>query len=210
MSYARIAATAARWHLAALGGVQELGGTVILFGPLEPGFWTYFQTQPEAQDGAADPLDRFSRRAMEALAAELGALPFLPSDGPPYPPFISWALNSGQAWQSPVGLLVHGQAGLLVSYRGALRFDRVIDLPKAQPAPCDRCTDQPCRRACPVDALSADGYDVAGCKSYLDAVPDCRGGCQARLACPISRSYPRSAAQTRFHMEAFHPSCHCD
>jgi epoxyqueuosine reductase len=53
------------------------------------------------------------------MACDLGAKALFPFGGPPWHPFIAWAKRSGRAWESPVGFLVHDQAGLMVSYRAA-------------------------------------------------------------------------------------------
>lgn len=201
-----IAAAAAAVHLTPLGGFHEDGQTTVLLGPLEPGFWAYVSKRPEFLMGAEDPLDAWSHWAITALGYVTGARPVFPFGGPPFHPFISWSLKSGEAWQSPVGLLVHKDAGLLVSYRGALIFDGEIDLPSPAARPCDSCADQPCLSACPVGALSAEGYDVPRCKAHIDVDPVCRAGCRVRTSCPVSQTYGRDPAQTAFHMEAFHPS----
>lgn len=198
---------AAGADLELLGGVSDGDGTILLLGPREPGFWPSFAASPEHADGAPDPLDRWSKRVIGALAAEWGGTAVFPSDGPPYPPFIAWALASGRAWASPVGLLVHDRQGLWLSFRGAVRVPELVDLPPGT-RPCDTCAGQPCRSACPVDALKPEGYDVAACRSFLDtpAGADCLDhGCAARRACPVSRAYGRSPGQARFHMKAFHP-----
>lgn len=206
MNLAEITRTAQALHLTPLGGFHEDGTTTILLGPHEPGFWGYVTERPEFRMGGDNPLDHWSLWAITALGHVFGAVPFLPFGGPPYHPFIEWALRSGEAWQSPVGLLVHKDAGLMVSYRGALRFDRHIALPEPAPNPCRSCTDRPCLAACPAGALGQDGYDVPMCKSHLDDGGTCRNGCAVRLSCPISQRYPRDPEQTAFHMEAFHPS----
>ncbi len=184
-------------------------GTLILLGPREPGFWAHVQAAPEFADGQADPLDRWSARAIGALAAELNAEALFPFGGPPYRPFISWALRSGRAWQSPAGLLVHDQAGLMVSYRGAFAFRERLDLPPAPEKPCETCADKPCLTACPVGALSAEtGYNLAACHGFLDTADgqDCMArGCKARRACPVSQGYARLEEQSAFHMRSFHP-----
>ena len=199
-----IATAAAALHLTPLGGVHDNGQTIILLGPLEPGFWGYVSTQRDF--AGADPMDRWSQEAITELGTELDAEPVFPFTGPPYHPFISWALHSGEAWQSPVGLLVHKDAGLLVSYRGALRFRGHIGLPAPAQSPCDTCAGKPCLTACPVAALGANGYDVPRCKSHIDKDPICRAACRVRMACPVSQTYGRDPAQTAFHIEAFHPS----
>lgn len=182
-------------------------GTLVLIGAARD-MWAAFQGADEAHDGQANPLDRWSKRVIGGLAAATGAGCAFPSDGPPYPPFIGWALASKRFFLSPVGMMVHDTAGLMISIRGALMFDEVFDLPDASAtSPCETCVAKPCRTACPVDALGGDaGYDVGVCKGYL-RTPEgsaCMGaGCQARLACPVSMGFDRPAAQSEFHMRAF-------
>jgi len=159
--------------------------------------------EPAFKTGGSEPLDSWSRSAITTLGATLDAEPLFPFGGPPFNPFISWALKTGETWQSPVGLLVHKNAGLLVSFRGALKFRRHIDLPAPVPSPCDTCVAQPCLTACPVAALGTDGYDVPKCKSHINVDPVCAAGCRVRLACPVSQSYGRAPEQTAFHMKAF-------
>ena len=180
-------------------------GTIVLLGPDEPGFWAHVTAAPEFHDGAPDPLDRWSHRVVTALAGRLGGTPLFPF-GTPVHPFMSWALRSGRAWSSPVRLLVHERAGLMVSYRGAIHLTAQLPLePRPARPPCDDCTARPCLGACPVGALTGAGYDLDTCHAYLDGRPDCmRAGCAVRRACPISESYGRTEAQSAFHMEHFH------
>ncbi|WP_417729032.1 ferredoxin [Roseovarius sp.] len=198
-------------HLAAFGALHlnpdEIPGhqTLILLGPSEPGFWPHFTATPEYLDGTPDPMNRWSARVIADMAQALGASPLFPFTGPPWQPFTDWARRSARAWPSPVGLLVHDTAALMVSYRGALAFPDRFDLPLPGPRPCDTCADQPCLSACPVDALRPDAYNVPACKSDLDRPGnDCRTrGCAVRRACPISQSYGRLEAQSAFHMGYF-------
>lgn len=196
--------------LTVMGTVHEdlpIGiGTLVLLGPKEPGFWPQFTASPEYLDGAPHPMDRWSARVIGALAAQLEAEAFFPFGGPPYQPFIAWAKASGRAHSSPVGLLVHDSAGLMVSYRGALGFAARIDAPEAPPSPCVSCADKPCLTACPVGALNDSAvYDVAACKADLDRPEnDCMSrGCAVRRACPVSQRHGRTEAQSNFHMRAF-------
>ncbi|MEQ8920433.1 MAG: ferredoxin [Roseovarius sp.] len=179
--------------------------SLVLLGPLEPGFWPAFTASPEYRDGASHPLDRWSHRVITGMAEALNATPFFPFGGPPYQPFIAWAKASGRAHSSPVGLLVHDTAGLMISYRGALGFARHIDAPAPPPSPCERCETRPCLTACPVDAFASGSYDVAACKADLDRPGnDCMTrGCAVRRACPVSRGHGRLEAQSAFHMRAF-------
>ncbi len=181
-------------------------GTLVMLGPKEPGFWGHFKASPEYLDGNPDPLDRWADRVISDIAHTLGATPYFPFGGPPFQPsFIRWAHATGRAHQSPVGLLVHDTAGLMTSYRGALAFEAVLDLPAVSPSPCATCDDKPCITACPVDAFGQGFYDVPTCKTDLDrAENDCMSkGCAVRRICPVSQNYGRGEAQSSFHMEAF-------
>ncbi len=179
----------------------------MLLGPAEPGFWPHLTAQPEWQDGAPDPIDRWSRRVIGRMACDLRAKALFPFGGPPWHPFYTWALRSGRAWASPVQLLVHDMAGLFASYRGALALRDHIPLPASGPRPCDSCAGQPCRSTCPVSALTPAGYDLPVCHSYLDTPPgqDCMmHGCAVRRACPVSQAYARMDLQSAYHMGQFH------
>ncbi|GGH40634.1 hypothetical protein SAMN05444007_11545 [Cribrihabitans marinus] len=196
-------------HPRRCGAAQLTDGTLILLGA-GPAFWPAFTTAPEARDGAPDPIDRWSRRVVGGLAAQYGAEAHFPFGGPPYAPFIDWALKSGRAFLSPTGMMVHDTVGLMISFRGALHFGQEFDLPPLHArSPCTGCP-APCLTACPVEALRRDApYDLAACHSFLDspAGADCMmKGCAARRACPLSAGAGRTDAQSALHMKAFHPS----
>jgi hypothetical protein len=181
--------------------------TLVLLGPSEPGFWNAFTGSPEWKDSAPDPIDRWSTRIITSLARQSGGAELFPFGGAPYQPFFRWALASGHAWQSPVSLLVHAQAGLMVSYRGALAFSERLELPPTPLKPCDSCTDQPCLTACPSGALTSAGYDVPKCHAFLDSIEGhahLKSGCNVRRACPLSQSYGRVEEQSAYHMSIFH------
>lgn len=210
-----LAKAAAREQLALLGAVhpkaQDLAPegckTLVLLGAAEPGFWPHFTKTPEWRDGRPDPMDRWSTRVISRLAGDVGATALFPFGGPPYQPFFRWALASGHAWQSPVSLLVHATAGLMVSYRGALAFGTQLDLPALPAQPCLTCPDKPCLTACPSGALTEAGYDVPKCHAFLDTTAGAaqlQQGCHVRRACPVSQSYGRMEAQSAYHMSMFH------
>ena len=94
---------------------------------------------PEASDGLADPLDRWSRQVIEALASEFSAEALFPFGGPPFLPFQRWAQRAEPVHASPIGLLIHPRFGLWHSYRGALGFSAALAVPEpaAVPRPCD-------------------------------------------------------------------------
>ena len=210
MTYAEVAAAVSPHALAIIGALHEDGETIMLLGPGRD-FWEAVQTAPEMQDGAPDPFDRWSTRVITGLAQRVNASPVFPFGGPPYAPFLGWALASRRAWSSPIGMLVHDEAGLMVSFRGALRLPGEMDLPPPPAAaPCATCAGRPCTTACPVGALSDQHfYKVETCHAYLDTRDgqDCMtAGCIARRACPVSQAFDRPAAQSALHMRYFHPS----
>jgi len=182
--------------------------SLILVGNAGPSLWAVFADSPEARDGAADPLNRWSERVLGGIAARFGGEALYPFGGPPYRPFVAWAKRAEPVRESPLGMLIHPDHGLWHAYRGALAFAEEIALPPRdnQPIPCDSCADKPCLTTCPVGAFAAGGYDVPACAAHI-ASPDgedCLGlGCKARRACPIGRDSLYDAAQARFHMEAF-------
>jgi hypothetical protein len=181
--------------------------TMLLLGPKEPGFWGFVISEPEFRDNLADPVDRWSERAITNLASILDGIAVFPFGGPPHAPFISWALRTGRAWSSPVSFLVHDTAGLFLSYRGAIALNERVLLPATPLSPCDACTERPCLSACPARAIDALGYDLNACHAYLDtdSGQTClTNGCAVRRACPVSQSYGRQAVQSAHHMKAFH------
>ncbi|WP_146346054.1 ferredoxin [Falsiphaeobacter marinintestinus] len=210
MSWSTIHSAADAAGLIVMGVVEdEDTGTIALLGT-GPTFWSVFTASPEYGDGNPHPVDRWSKRVIGAMAAQVGASCSYPSDGPPYPPFIRWSIETGRFFQSPVGMMVHDTVGMLLSLRGALHLaDHVAVVPIETASPCLTCVDQPCTTACPVGALSADApYDVSACHGFLDteAGKSCMlGGCAARLACPISAGAQRPPAQSALHMLSFHP-----
>jgi hypothetical protein len=191
-------------RVGAFAGVR----TIVLAGMAGRDGWDAFAASPEATDGFADPLDRWSRRVIEALAHELGATAFFPFGGPPHWPFQQWARRAEPVHPSPIGILIHPRYGLWHSYRGALGLSEALDLPAPAkaPSPCESCSGRWCLSACPVGAFSPDAYDVAACVGYLTSVAgaDCMGlGCLARRACPVGAKHAYGPEQASFTMRAF-------
>jgi ferredoxin len=170
--------------------------------------WDAFAASPEARDGSADPLDRFSRRVIDALAVDLCAIALYPFGGAPYWPFQQWARRCEPVHPSPIGLLVHPTYGLWHSYRGALAFAEELEVAAPEPSasPCETCRERPCLRACPVGAFTAEGYDVGACAAHLRSVAGAAcmtGGCLARRACPVGAEHTHRSEQAAFTMRAF-------
>ncbi len=182
--------------------------TIVLAGMAGREGWGAFAASDEAADGLDHPLDRWSRRVIEALARDLRGRALFPFGGPPYFPFQQWARRSEPVHPSPIGLLIHPRYGLWHSYRGALGFPEALDIPERceSVSPCESCRERRCLNACPAGAFSPGGYDVAACADHLRSAAgaDCmRDGCQARGACPVGAEHAYAAEQAGFTMRAF-------
>jgi len=183
--------------------------TVILIGNAGSDMWQHFSTSAEAiNPNLTDPLDTWTRRVVDAIAKRFDATTVYPFDGPPYPPFQTWAMHAEAVIQSPVGPLIHPDYGLWHAYRAALCFSVALDLPSQPdtPAPCRSCEDKPCLTSCPADVFRNGGYDVAACTGHIageDRAGCMSAGCAARRACPVGAKYTHGPAQARFHMEKF-------
>jgi hypothetical protein len=182
--------------------------TLVLVGNIGSSLWAAFARSAEAREGAPHPLNRWTQRVLDAIAAGVGAVPLYPFGGPPYLPFQRWAMRSEPVTPSPLGILIHPDHGLWHAYRGALAFAERLALPPRTevPRPCDSCMDRPCLSACPVNAFTGRDYDVPACIRHIDepAGSECmRGGCLARRACPVGVRLAYAGEQMAFHMDAF-------
>ena len=182
--------------------------TIVLLGWAGGESWGFFASSAEAADGAPDPLDRWSRRTIDAIANDLDATALYPFTGPPWLPFQRWAMRAEPVTVSPLGILIHPEWGLWHSYRGALAFTERLTLPPmdAKTSPCAACAEKPCLTACPVSAFSGSGYDVPRCRAHVATAEGSRcmsGGCLARNACPVGAGHRYAHAQAAFHMQAF-------
>ena len=191
------------------GPEEGMGGaSLLLIGNAGPAMWRVFAAAPEARDGAADALDRWTARVLTGLAADFGAEAVFPFGGPPYRPFQRWAMRAEGLKASPLGILIHPRFGLWHAYRAAFIFREKLDLPvpEALSFPCDDCAEKPCLSTCPVSAFGPAGYDVEACVRHIasPAGRDCREeACRARRACPVGPEYHYDPAQAAFHMGAF-------
>ena len=184
--------------------VPKEAQSILLLGPDEPNFWKIFKESDEFKDRKANPLDRWSKRIIDNIAVKNDCSPLYPFGGQPYKPFFSWALRSGTVWSSPVHLAIHKDRGLFVSFRGALAINQIRKMDQRFKNPCTKCPG-PCLSACPVNAFTESGYDVAKCKEHISGVDsrNCKSlGCNTRRACPVGANL-RHFEQSLFHMENF-------
>jgi hypothetical protein len=191
--------------------LPDVGGapasTVVLLGNVGPAMWEEF-ARARAARPELDGLDAWTRAVVSPLAAEHGARPIFPFEGPPYWPFQQWAQRAEPLHPSPLGILIHPTFGLWHAYRAALLFADRLPLPPRPnvPSPCATCADRPCLQACPVGAFSDAGYDVPACVAHLqrEPKPPCMTeACLARRACPVGQEHVYVASQREHHMRAF-------
>jgi hypothetical protein len=194
-------------RLPALPGGRA-AGTLLLVGNAGPALWQAFAGSPEIRDGKPHPMNRWTRRLVDAAAAVADGRALYPFDADPPWPFQRWARRAEPVHPSPIGLLIHPEYGLWHAYRAAILLAERVALPEppAMPSPCDKCREKPCLSTCPVGAFTAAGYAVAACLNHLEvpAGEDCvEQGCRARRACPVGAAYRQEPAQAGFHMRAF-------
>ncbi len=170
--------------------------------------WPYFKAA--RQNSPALTLDRWTEDVVGEIAGEFGLDALYPFEGPPFHPFIRWAERTGTLFPSPLGLTIHPDYGLWIAFRAVLLIDHPFEdrrQPEVQPAParrhpCDDCRERPCLTACPVGAFAGEGYDFAACLDHLTTPEnDCRrGGCLARIACPVGTDFRYEEDHAAFHM----------
>jgi hypothetical protein len=181
--------------------------TMVLIGFTGMQHWAAFANSPEYDDGQANPLDRWSKRAIDTLAQRHDGRAFYPFDGPPWWPFQRWARRALTLYTSPLGMLIDRRFGLWHSYRGALALTAELALPSPEqwPDPCESCQTKPCLHTCPVGAVQAGAYDVDICRAQVrSTATGCRTvGCLARRACPVGAENAHLPPQAQFHMRAF-------
>jgi hypothetical protein len=185
---------------------------LMLVGNAGPSLWAAFARAPEAADGAPHPLNRWTRRVVEEVAASFDAMALYPFEANPAWPFQRWAQWAEPVYPSPLGLLIHPEFGLWHAYRAALLFGapRSLVPPARATHPCETCAEKPCLAACPVGAFRPDEggvrYDVPTCLNHIEGPlgQDClEVGCLARRACPVGAEWRSEPTQAGFHMRAF-------
>jgi hypothetical protein len=138
--------------------------TIVLLGWTGGDQWQVFSASPEANDGLPDPLNRWSKRLIDQIAADLHGSAFYPFGGPPWLDFQRWALKAEPVHRSPLSLLIHPKRGCGISTAGHSGFEnglssapaKMAQIP-ATSARSDRAfllaRSPPSRRAAPTTTL---------------------------------------------------------
>ena len=186
-------------------------GAVIVGSGGPPFFDGFAGSAPEARDGAPHPLDRFTRRVVEATAdGALGPLGvghavYFPFDGAhPVIPFQRLGRAAGLGGPGPLGLQIHPVYGPWWAYRALVVVDRALP-PGAPPGDgCAGCS-APCVAACPAGAVARAGFSVAACHARRLSAEPCRLSCAARIACIRGPGHRYPDEALAFHMAASMP-----
>ncbi|HLK92227.1 MAG TPA: ferredoxin [Polyangia bacterium] len=193
-----------------LGDLLSGAAGALVAGSGGPAFFDLFERGPEAADGAPNPLDRYTARAVErAVAAALAPLRVahavhFPFGTAPLIPFQRLGRAAGLGGPGPLGLQIHPRFGPWWAYRALVVLDR--PLPSAPPAGdgCEGC-DAPCVAACPAGAVARPGFDVVACHARRLVAEPCRLSCAARIACVRGPEHRYRDAELAFHMRASLP-----
>lgn len=176
---------------------------LILIGNAGPGLWRSVQ---QAAETSADPIDAFSRRAVQRWFDAQGRGRHHVFAYPGSGRVGLQALGVLAGWHHPSPFKVGIQAGWgsWFGYRVALLADSAFTPtpPVQAPSPCASCATRPCIAACPagaMDAATADGgFVLETCLAWRrQADSPCRASCVARLACPVGREHRYDEAQIR-------------
>jgi hypothetical protein len=173
-------------------------------------FFERFARAPEASDGAANPLDRYTRRVVEAAAeSSLGALGvrgavYFPFGVQPVLPFQRLGRAAGLGGPGPLGLQIHPVYGAWWAYRALVIVDRALPPLPAAGDGCAGC-DAPCVAACPARAVARGGFVVSACHARRAIAEPCRLSCAARAACVRGPEHRYTGEQLAFHMAASLP-----
>ena len=181
--------------------------TLLMVGNLGGAYWKHFMR--EKKDHVEHPLDDWTKTKLSILGEKFSCTLVYPFEGPPYYPFVTWAKRAEVLEQSPIGILIHPEYGLWHSYRAALLWDSVLDIPPkpSHTHPCNTCTEKPCLTTCPISAVSEkNGLDFKACKNYLrtEAAFACyQQCCQARRSCIIGPQHGYGEEHSMYHTRRF-------
>lgn len=168
---------------------------------------------------AQDPVDRFTRDRLEAVAEELGAAGAasrallsgerrtktgaLEAGGGDFADFVELARACGLGVPGRLRLLLHPRFGPWLAIRGAL----LTTLPLAPTplladfAPCDGCA-APCTTACRGEALAGGSLDLAVCLATRTREPGCHRSCSARRACVLGPEHAYSPEVEAYYLRS--------
>ncbi|MGE4130912.1 MAG: hypothetical protein AB7F86_04705 [Bdellovibrionales bacterium] len=172
--------------------------SLVLVGNGGPDFWRHLKKPVEE---SSHPFDRTTIEALEAALDGAGLFWLYPNPRL-IPPIQKMARHMNLARPSLLGLDLNRDFGPWFAIRAVLLTKELIPATTHAPfePPCDSCNDQPCRSACPVEAVG-DEFRLSRCADYrLARGSKCEDRCLARLACPYQKGQQYDMPQTQYHM----------
>jgi len=182
----------------------------LIVGSGGPAFFDRFDREPEALDGAPDPLDRYTERVVARAAGEaldpLGVahVAHFPFGARPLIPFQRLGRAAGLGGPGPLGLQIHPTFGPWWAYRALIVLERPLPLVAPPGDGCAGC-DAPCVAACPAGAVTRGGFDVVACHARRLVAEPCRESCVARITCVRGPEHRYRDEELAFHMRASMP-----
>lgn len=168
-------------------------------------FGEAFDASPEARDGRADPVDRFTERIVSGAilrrrdphVAARAVYYWEQQDGG-FADFVALGRACGMGSPSRLGILVHPQYGPWISIRAVILTQAALSVTPAlqTPGPCDDCP-APCAAACPGAALASRDFDVSACVRTTLSRETCRLRCDARRACVVGSEHAYTSSTER-------------
>lgn len=177
---------------------------LILIGHAGKDFWNAMQASGPAEE---DPVDTFTRRQVTKILTSAMQDRRYELLYPGAVPLDLQALGTLAGWHhaSPFWVGINARHGSWFAYRALVLADSEfpVSTPLSEPSPCDSCTDTPCIRACPANAMEAGQFHIQRCIEWRrQPESPCRYQCLARNACPVGQDSRYDTEQMRHHYTA--------
>lgn len=152
---------------------------------------------------ANNPIEKYSIELINKF--DPNAVILFPNDQFHFPlQKLGRALNLSTA--SPLGLDLNADYGAWFAFRGAFLTNKKVDLsmPPAALSPCESCSEKPCIKTCPAEAIKHNSpFNVNKCSEYRFIKKSmCGDVCLARLSCPYKKEHQYSEEQINYHMSS--------
>jgi len=139
--------------------------------------------------GLVDPTPPPSRRWIRCAATENTFIDFR-----------SLARQAGLGLQSHMGLIIHPEYGLWISFRAAILTTEQLPLtePVTNNSPCYDCPKY-CEKNCIGAAFVDTQFSINRCSKFHKESYLCHKQCNSRAACPVGIQHQHSEVQQCFH-----------